>query len=308
MTTSYAHVRSMALGDAEIRDQAFLVMPFGFSFSDRGERTPIAGILGLEVFERFAVTFDYDRKRLLLAPFDIGSAPLPGKGSTVPLRFTSDMPLVEGSLDGKPGMFGIDTGNSGHLLIFPQWTERNGLFARYSRGYALGGGGGVGGSFVSRVSHIDSLGIGDVVVHGHVAQLTPPNAGATANVSEAGNIGQDVLSQFLVHMDYRRAALYLAPRVGKPAGPWNLDPGMRVGRKQDRPDRLSVALVVPGSPAAKAGIKAGDAILTVDGVSAATLGNWGWREVVDRAKPGQKAVLGMATGRKVTLSLVDFAP
>ncbi|MGE7138826.1 aspartyl protease family protein [Luteibacter sp. NPDC031894] len=308
MTVAYARVASIALGDAEIHDQTVLVMPFGFSFSDRGDRTPVAGILGLEVFERFAVTFDYDRKQLLLAPFDHGAAPLPGKGTAVPLRFTFDMPLVDGALDGKPGAFGIDTGNSGHLLVFPQWMQRNGLFDRYSKGYALGGGGGVGGAFVSRISHIDSLAIGDVTVHGHVAQLTPPDAGATANVSEAGNIGQDVLSQFLVHVDYRRAAMVLAPRTSKPAGPWNLDPGMRLGRKPERPDRFAVALVVPGSPAAKAGIKPGDAILSVDGVSAAKLGNWGIRDVFNQAKPGQKVVLGMATSRRVTLELSDFAP
>jgi hypothetical protein len=307
MAISYARVGSVALGDAEMRDQTVLVMPFGFAFSDRGEREPIAGILGLEVFERFAVTFDYDGKRLLLVPFDKGAAPLPGEGAAVPLRFTSDMPLIDGSLDGKSGVFGIDTGNSGHLLVFPQWTERNGLFERYSKGYALGGGGGVGGSFVSRISHIESLGMGDISVHGHVAQLTPPNAGATANVSEAGNIGQDVLSQFLVHMDYRRGAMYLAPRSSKPGGPWNLDPGMRVGRKEDRPDRFAVAFVVSGSPAAKAGIKTGDAILAVDGVPAAKLGGWGWRDIVNRATPGQKLTLAMANGRKVTLTLNDFS-
>jgi S1-C subfamily serine protease len=65
---------------------------------------------------------------------------------------------------------------------------------------------------------------------------------------------------------------------------------------------------VPGSPAAKAGIKPGDAILSVDGVSAAKLGNWGIRDVFNQAKPGQKVVLGMATGRRVTLELSDFAP
>jgi hypothetical protein len=308
MAISYARVKSMALGDAGLRDQTFLVMPFGFSFSDRGERTPIAGILGLEVFERFAVTFDYDGKRLLLAPFDRGEPPPPGAGTAVPLRFTFDMPLVDGSLDGKPGVFGIDTGNSGHLLVFPQWMQRNGLYERYRKGYPLGGGGGVGGAFVSRISHLDSLGIGEVTVHGHVAQLTPPDAGATANVSEAGNIGQDVLSRFLVHMDYRRAAMYLAPRLAKSGGPWNLEPGMRVGRKEDRPDRFAVALVVPGSPAARAGIRPGDAILAVDGVPAAKLGNWGWRDLVNTARPGQKLVLALASGRKVTLELADFAP
>lgn len=307
MPTSYARVDSLGLGEATMRDQTFLVMPFGFGFSDRGEREPIAGILGLEVFERFAVTFDYDHHRVLLAPFDIGAAPTAIAGTGVPLRFTFDMPVIDGTLDGKPGVFGIDTGNSGRLLIFPQWLERHGLIDRYRKGYALVGGGGVGGPFVSRLSHVQSLGIGSLVVHGHIAQLTPPDAGATANVSEAGNIGQDVLSRFIVQMDYRRALMTLAPREVA-ATPGNADPGLRAGRKPDQPDRFVVSAVVAGGPAAKAGIRVGDAILTVNGVTAARLGGWGLRDVFDRASDGQAVVLGMANGRKVTLHLVDFAP
>jgi len=307
MPTSYAHVDTLGLGEASMRDQTFLIMPFGFGFSDRGEREPIAGILGLEVFERFAVTFDYDRRRLLLAPFDVGAAPAAPTGTSVPLRFTFDMPVIDGTLDGKPGVFGIDTGNSGRLLIFPQWLERNGLIDRYRKGYALVGGGGVGGPFASRLSHVESLGMGSLVLHGHIAQLTPPDAGATANVSEAGNIGQDVLSRFTVHIDYRRAAMTLAPRAVA-AKPGNADPGLRAGRKPDQPDRFIVSAVVPGSPAAKAGIRIGDAILTVNGVTAARLGGWGLRDVFDQASDGRAVELGMANGRKVTLRLVDFAP
>jgi len=307
MPTSYAHVDTLGLGEASVRDQTFLIMPFGFGFSDRGEREPIAGILGLEVFERFAVTFDYDRRRLLLVPFDVGAAPAAPTGTSVPLRFTFDMPVIDGTLDGKPGVFGIDTGNSGRLLIFPQWLERNGLIDRYRKGYALVGGGGVGGPFVSRLSHVESLGMGSLILHGHIAQLTPPDAGATANVSEAGNIGQDVLSRFTVHIDYRRAAMTLAPRAVA-AKPGNADPGLRAGRKPDQPDRFIVSAVVPGSPAAKAGIRIGDAILTVNGVTAARLGGWGLRDVFDQASDGRAVVLGMANGRKVTLRLVDFAP
>ena len=306
MSIAYARVESLAMGEADIRDQTFLVMPFGFGFSDRGDREPVAGILGLEVFERFAVTFDYDHGQLSLAPFDLAT-PAPGAGQALPLRFTFDMPLVEGTLDGKPGIFGIDTGNSGYLLIFPQWVERNGLAERYRKGYALAGGGGVGGPFVSRIAHARGFELGAVSIPGHLAQLTPPDAGATANVSEAGNVGQDVLSRFLVGIDYRRGMLYLAPRAGSPTVQ-NTDPGMRAGRKEDAVDRFTVSGVITGGPAWKAGIRAGDAITSVDGIPAAKLGNWGLRDRFDRAKEGDRVVLGMANGRKVTVTLDDFVP
>ncbi|WP_170207496.1 aspartyl protease family protein [Luteibacter pinisoli] len=306
MSVAYARVDTLSLGEADIHHQTFLVMPFGFGFSDRGEREPIAGILGLEVFERFATTLDYDHAELRLAPFDL--APVaPGAGENVPLRFTFDMPLIDGALDGKPGVFGIDTGNSGYLLVFPQWAERSGLADRYRKGYAITDGGGVGGAFVSRVSRIQQLDMGPVTVRGHVAQLTAPDAAATANVSEAGNIGQDVLSHFLVHMDYRRGTMSLAPR-----NPVSIvqatDSGLRAARKPGSLDRFTVAAVIAGSPAWKAGIRAGDAILAVDGVPAATLGNWGLRDRFARAKEGDHVSLALANGHKVTLTLGDFAP
>ncbi|KJV37393.1 hypothetical protein VI08_00875 [Luteibacter yeojuensis] len=165
----------------------------------------------------------------------------------------------------------------------------------------------MGGPFVSRVSHIRQLDIGPVAVRGHVAQLTPPDAGATANVSEAGNIGQDILSRFHVGFDYRRGEMSLAQRTEMRAVQMN-DPGMRAGRKPGALDRFTVAGVVTGGPAYKAGVRAGDAILAVDGVPAAKLGGWGLRDRFDRAKEGDKVVLTMADGHKATLVLADFAP
>ncbi|UPG95005.1 aspartyl protease family protein [Luteibacter aegosomatissinici] len=305
MSITYAKVKNLGLGEASIADQTFLIMPFGFGFSDRGAREPIAGILGLEVFERFATTFDYDRGQLSLVPFDLQPT-LPGAGEPVPLRFTFDMPVVDGALDGQPGVFGIDTGNSGYLLVFPQWAERRGLLDRYRKGLPIAAGGGVGGAFVSRLSRSRQLDIGPVSVKGYLVQLTPPHAGATANVSEAGNIGQDVLSRFLVNVNYRRGAMYLAPRTAP--SPAHVEPGMRAARKEASADRFTVATVMTGSPVWKAGIRAGDAILSVDGVPAATLGNWGLRDRFDRAKQGDRVVLGMANGHRVTVTLDDFVP
>ncbi|QWT19076.1 aspartyl protease family protein [Bacillus sp. NP157] len=305
MSITYAKVKSLSLGEADIRDQTFLVMPFGAGFSDRGERAPVAGILGLEVFERFAATFDYDRGELTLAPFGPGATPPAGKGSSVPLQFTFDMPVVDGALDGRQGAFGIDTGNSGYLLLFPQWATRQGLVDRYRNGVAVLDGGGVGGAFASRLSRSRQLDIGMVSVAGPVAQLTPPNAGATANVSEAGNIGQDVLSHFLVGFDYQRGAMYLAPRA-LPSPVQANDPGMRAARKPGQPDRFAVVAVLQDGPASRAGVRVGDAILSVDGVPAAKLGNWGLRNRFQRARTGDSVVLGMADGHKVRLVMADF--
>lgn len=306
MTTAYTKVGHLTIGDADIRDQTFLVMPYPYSFYERGRREPIAGILGLEIFERFAVTLDYDHQQLILQPFDHGQPPAPGQGSAVPLRFTGDMPLAPASLDDKQGMFGIDTGNSGYTLVFPQWAEREGLVERYRQGVPVSGGG-VGGSFVSRYSHARSLQLGAYRLDNAMAQLTPPDAGATGNPTEAGNIGQDVLARFTVHFDYRRQQMYLQPRES--AGHWSYaTSGLRANKSPDHPDRLKVSWVMPDSPAAKAGLKQGDEIVAVNDKPASELSSYDVRDLVNRRDEGTPLSLKLADGRVLQMQLRDIAP
>ena len=306
MTTAYTKVGHLTIGDADIRDQTFLVMPYPYSFYERGKREPIAGILGLEIFERFAVTFDYDRRQLILQPFDHGEPPAPGEGSSVPLRFTDDMPLASASLDDRQGMFGIDTGNSGYTLVFPQWAEREGLVERYRQGVPVSGGG-VGGNFVSRYSHARSLQLGEYRLDNAMAQLTPPDAGATGNPTEAGNIGQDLLARFTVHFDYRRQRMYLQPRESATQWPY-ATAGLRANKSPDHPDRLKVFWVMPGSPAAEAGLKQGDEIVAVNDKPASDLGSYDLRDLVNRRDEGTPLSLKLADGRVLRMQLRDIAP
>lgn len=306
MSTAYTKVAHLALGGADIQDQTFLVMPYPYSFYERGQRTPVAGILGLEIFQRFAVTFDYDHRQLVLQPFDHGAAPPPGKGTALPLFFTDDMPLIDAAMDGRHGVFGVDTGNSGKLLVFPQWAAREGLFARYEKGSPRPTGG-VGGKYVSHVSHAGSLQLGDARTDDMLIQLTRADAGATGNPTEAGNIGQDILSRFNVHFDYRRALMYLAPRA-QPHAQNYATAGFIVAREQKHPDRFAVGWVLDDGPAAQAGVKKGDFITAVNGTPATQLSGRDLRDLANGQPEGTHLRLTLANGRKVDLVLRDVAP
>ncbi|HEV3086348.1 MAG TPA: retropepsin-like aspartic protease, partial [Candidatus Elarobacter sp.] len=93
ITQQFARVRNLRIGDAEITDFPMFVIPYDKSFSNRGPgKTPLAGILGLEVFERFAVTVDYVRHTLRL---ESPQRYVPPSASVaVPLVFQDDMPLT----------------------------------------------------------------------------------------------------------------------------------------------------------------------------------------------------------------------
>ncbi|MHB1057006.1 MAG: aspartyl protease family protein [Rhodanobacter sp.] len=307
MSMAYTKVGRLTMGEADIRDQTFLVMPYGYAFAERGGQTPVAGILGLEIFERFAVTFDYDRRQLVLQPFDHGAPPAAVKGNVLPLRFTFDMPLVDASVDGRHGVFGIDTGNAGHLLLFPQWAGREGLLAHYAKGYPQPTGG-VGGTFLSHIAHVRSMQLGEAAVGIPLAQLTRADAGATGNPTEAGNIGQDVLSRFNVHFDYRRQSMTLLPR--SQASPWRFaSAGLRaVKTDAAHRDRFKVVWVVPGGPAAEAGLRKGDEIVAVDGKPARTIGSDDLRSASSARAEGTPLALKLADGRSLRIAMRDLAP
>jgi hypothetical protein len=306
MSTSYTKVGDTALGNAHVRDLTFEVLPYPFAFYERGDRAPIAGILGLEMFERFAITFDYDRHLLTLQPYDLGAEPPAMKGDAVPLRFTDDMPLAQARQDGHAGMFGIDTGNAGYNLTFPQWAERNGIAARYQAGLPVPTGG-VGGLFVAHIAHAKSFELGTQSMDNVVAMLTRVDAGATGNPSEAGNIGQDILSRYNVHFDYRRQQMVLMLRAHPPAWHYAMA-GFRAEKSKEHPDRFNVINVMPGSPAQEAGLKQGDAIVAANGKPASSLGFGQLRDMSNHLPEGTALKLTLADGRELVMTLRDWAP
>jgi hypothetical protein len=297
----FARVHSIRLGDAQIDDQSVLVMPLSPVLTDRGAKVaPVAGILGLEVFERFAVTIDPADRTMTLQPF--GSFRPPAAAAALRLRFTNDMPLIRAALDGKRGIFGVDTGNSGPLIIFPDWAAHNGLAPYYEAGVPQPEGG-EGGMFLGHMAFIRSLRIGGLAVRGRlIGFLTPRGVGAASNPSEAGNLGMTVWRAFRFAFDYRAERLYLSPRPHYlPPKPAAATAGMIAVKLT--PQAFSVIQVMPGGPAANAGLKQGDRIVALDGVAAKQLASLDLMQRVQKGEPGTVLRLTLADGRTLNLTL-----
>jgi hypothetical protein len=97
----YVRIDRLELGAATLRDQHFYVLPFSYDTVERGTQPPLAGLLGLEIFERFAARIDYPNAKLTLRKPD--SYRHQGAGIPVPITFDDDMPLLAGKIDGVPG-------------------------------------------------------------------------------------------------------------------------------------------------------------------------------------------------------------
>lgn len=302
--SSYTQVDKLQLGDVEIDRQSFLVLPLPNVMTDLGNQPPIAGILGLELFERFAVILDFDKKEMTLQTFATYTSPT-GAHAT-PIRFTDDMPLIEATLDGRRGIFGVDTGNSGPLMLFPQWAARHGLGAYYLAGVPTSNGG-QGGQFTTHSAFIRSLRIAGLDVPAdEVGELTPEHAGSTSNPSEAGNLGLPVWKHFLVEFNYRRGEMYLKPRAHFILPRQTASAGF-AAVKLDR-TAFTVVKLIPGGRASKAGLKQRDKIIDVDGVQSSRLASLWLMERINHGKPGTRLHLVCADGRKIDLVLGPDAP
>ena len=295
----YTRIASARIGNAELLDQPFLIIPYPYAFYERGRKVPLAGILGLEWFERYATRIDYAGKRLTLTP--LASFRYRGRGAPVPIRFQEDMPLARGAADGSAGDFGVDTGNAGLLILYGDFLQRTGLLAKYGQGYAVHGAG-TGGSNSGKLQTLAGFEIGGHDIPKLPADFTQMKTGAFSSWTEAGDLGLSVLSRFIPTFDYANQTLYLEPLAHPLVIARNRS---GIGFTKNGPDVIDVVAVRPNSAASALGIAAGDQILAVNGIGAPDLSAADFVAIVT-GRPGTMLELTVRHGtntRRVKLVL-----
>lgn len=254
--SAIARVARMQIGDAVLVDQPMSIRKFSPSSNDRSPNPPRAGILGLELFERFVVAIDPRAKTVTLSPFGSSEPP---SGTPVALVFAEDAPLVAGSYRGHSGDFMLDTGNAGPTIIEDYWARPLGLSAALGKGVARGD---------ANVSK-GSVGLGPFELQDElVSYYGPAERGSEYTRAVAGIYGEPLLSRFRSTYDYSRKTVWFDPLPE--AGPLPFD---RSGLSLTKGDAGSfkVSAVIPGSAADEAGIRADDLVSAIQGIPASAL-------------------------------------
>jgi hypothetical protein len=208
--TSFTRVDSIGIGGVRLVNQPFTVLHLDLGQMDaNGKTVPIAGILGLELFERFLVAIDYASNTVTLSR---KTEPPPKADETVSLRFTSDMPLADASVDGVVGSFGIDSGNNVGLILFAPWASQHLPSGEFNARSSVSGES-VGGSIYLRKAAPVALSLGKVLFASVQSLIARADSGSFSVRSEAGNIGTPVLRLLKrAAFDYLRDELYLDRR------------------------------------------------------------------------------------------------
>ena len=285
MPLQFAQVDRLEIGAAILSNQSFTVIPLPVDTTERGARPPLAGILGLELFERFAMRLDYGKKTLTLQP--LADYKHEGAGTAIPIFFTDDQPLFDAKIANVAGQIALDTGNSGTLVVQGAWADEHGLQGQMMSGFpSLGYG--MGGASQSWSSRVD-FEVAGVQFRGVVGHYSKDQKGAFSSRTEAGNVGNDVLANFVLEFDYAHNQVWFEAAPGHVT--WAFD---RAGLSffKENAKAFKISAVAAGTPAAEAGLRTNDVIAAVDGKPASQISGWDLRRSM-RAPPGTKVTLSL---------------
>jgi membrane-associated protease RseP (regulator of RpoE activity) len=301
VSVGLAKVKSLKAGDAIFRNQVVYVMDF---IPNDVEGVDIQGMLGFTVFKRFVTRIDYGKREItLIEPdhFDPEDA-----GTPIPFVFNGDLPEVEGTFDGIPGKFDIDTGSRAALTLTSPFVKRYDLRAANPKGVVAVDGWGVGGPSRSYVTRGRELTIGSVRIPGVVTALSLQEKGSFAAPSYQGNIGGGILKRFVVTFDYANHTMYLKPI---PAPVADLDTYDRAGMWINAAaGGMRVMDVTANGPAAQAGIRIGDLVTQVNGKPAASIPVYELRRMLRDESPGTVVRFTIKRGeqmRQIPITLRD---
>lgn len=200
---------TLGIGPLALDGQRVMVMPFD-TFHARGRQ--IDGLLGYDVFDRYAVKIDWRAKTLTFWPRETFTPPQ--LAVAVPIEFSGRLPVLTAALELEPALtlttrLMVDTGASRSVMLRHPFAAKHDLFARAAgekSAPSLADG-------TRRLVTIPARGlaIGSLTFdRPDVLAFTEPT-GAAGSTATDGLIGNTLLSRFTLYVDYANKRLYFEP-------------------------------------------------------------------------------------------------
>jgi hypothetical protein len=183
VTAASTTVKELQIGDLRLINVACRVISLSDAPAVFGRQT-VDGIIGLPILDRVVVKVDYAAKRLELTS---SSAYTPrSSGTTLHFERVRSMPLVDGTLDGVSGKFGVDTGARLSLLLYAPFVEQNNLAQKYHPGVSGVTGWGLGGPIRSWLARGKVFLLGNTEVEDPLIRLPMQTVGGLVASDTAG--------------------------------------------------------------------------------------------------------------------------
>jgi hypothetical protein len=238
--------------------------------------TDVHGILGYELFSRFIIEIDYEKKTLtLMLPERFKEKK---KFQWLPIHIQDTKPYLTISLEmndttSVSAKLLVDSGASHGLFLEPgsspkiQIPEKN-VTSIIGRG--------IGGEISGQIGKIKAIHIGRYKISNVITSFPDPNAytdtlKTNPYIFRNGSIGGEILSRFTVIYNFPGERIYFKRNSYYKKDFYYSLSGLTIRAKGSRLKNFEVTNVRPNSTSEQADVKVGDRILAVNGVSASDL-------------------------------------
>ena len=262
---------TLAVSGAKAEHLTIQAAPIGFVSSVIGRR--ISGILGHDFIHRFSVKVDYTRDKITF--WSPSAFHYVGHGIEVPVTFEADQTFLP--IDVKPhnhavvtGKFKLDTGSVDTLGMNNNFVRDEHLLGAAEPRIEMPGIA-FGGDTKGYLIRLESVRIAGITFHSTLAGYTVDSKGFE-NRNDAGTVGSAILSRFTLFLDYARNRIIFEPNEAPQTEiPFDRQGVLLRAEDVDLSD-VFVYAVIADSSAQRAGVRAGDHIVAVNGVEGLSLG------------------------------------
>lgn len=253
--------------------------------------TDVHGILGYELFSRFIVQVDYEKKLLtLMLPERFR---MKRKFKSLPIRIEDTKPYITTPIVLQDGTqltakLLMDSGASHGLMLDPLSDDRiqvpeNAVSSVIGRG--------LGGEITGKVGRIKELQLGSYSLRNIIANFPDPNSYfdslKSGSAERNGAIGGESLSRFTVIFNFPKEEIYLKKNGQFKKGfHYNLS-GITVKAKGAKLNVYEITEVRRQSAADRAGVKEGDIIVSINGLTSGQM-NLNYINGLFNYKPNKK--------------------
>jgi hypothetical protein len=239
------------------------------------------GTIGADVLSRAVLTIDYARQTVRI--FDPTTYKYQGHASVLPLTFSNGMPVIRAKFSTPKGKqpeadFGVDTAMVAGIVMSKKFSDAHHIFPEKGKvGHAydpqLTGGENV---LLYRLRYFKIAGS---AAENPIAELSSSTLANNGDSKLAGVIGAAFLQRFNIVLDYPHKQIVFDANTNFGSYDEEDKSGLALIAAGPGLKTLQIVHVLPNSPAARAGIQAGDIIAGIDDEPAADISLASGREM-----------------------------